>query len=1036
MQFRLHPQADFNQINTLSDTNFRLLTLGRLTLLGGEGEAGADALRRQRRKLAVLALLALERKAVARATLAEMFWGEQPEERARHSLSEALSHLRRVLGRDALAARGAEVVLAPGAPLVVDAREFAAAVRAERWSEALALWGGTFLEGVEAGGSRRLEAWIEGQQRELGQLFVRACEREHAVLRSGGRWDEAADVARRWVEVDPLSEAAALALLGALEAVDTPEADGRAFREYQLLRARLEREYGAEPGARVAARGAVLRERLEQAGAGDVAHATAAAPRERLEQADAGTRAHAGDRLPLVSGPPPSGSIPPRVASVSPVSVPSGGSVEVPGHPAVAETAGKRRRHIARWSAGAGALVLVAAALLVRFIPLPPLVSSTRIAVLPFEVRGPTEYAYLREGVVDLLSADLDGAGPFRTVDPQAVLNALRARAPESRGGRVARDVAGRLGAGLYVSGDVVAAGGRLRISATMFRPGVLDRPVADATVEGAPDDLFRLVDRLTVGLLAASGSPVPPLGRLAAVTTGSLPALKKYLEGEGDFRRGLYASAFEAFRAAADEDTTFALAHYRVAQAASWAVPPGWGWDSILGRSRRAGILADRLAPRARLLVRAYANSTSGWYDDAEQAYRAVVRTYPDDVEAWMGLGEVLFHTNPMRGRPFLEARPPFERVLALEPDNLSALSHLLRISLREGRASAVDSLVARLDALAPAGRTTEYHALRAFARGDEAERGRMLAELRARGDDELLRVTAHRVALFAGDLDGAARILPLLLDHSLAPDVQAHARIWLAQLEIAHGRWRAGESHLQAAAGLDSALALEQRALLAALPFGTGGDARAAAAEAALARWDGEHTPPASYPWLAVYDGLHGVIREYLLGLLELRRGDESAAERRAVALVQRGGNAEQRELARGLGQSLRAHAAARAGRPDALARFDAARLRLPEGLLESQIGSQAYERWGRAELLFRLGQWRQALPWYVSLTETSFIDGLIYDAPAELRQAQIYERLGDRRAAQSHYARFIELWRSADPELQPRVDQARARLHALSS
>ncbi len=102
--------------------------------------------------------------------------------------------------------------------------------------------------------------------------------------------------------------------------------------------------------------------------------------------------------------------------------------------------------------------------------------------------------------------------------------------------------------------------------------------------------------------------------------------------------------------------------------------------------------------------------------------------------------------------------------------------------------------------------------------------------------------------------------------------------------------------------------------------------------------------------------------------------------------------------------------------------------------QGLLELQFGSQAYERWARAELLFRLGRWRQALPWYASLPEL-YIYQLVYEGPAELRQAQIYERLGDRPAARAHYARFVDLWRDADPELRPQVEQARARLRALS-
>jgi DNA-binding SARP family transcriptional activator/TolB-like protein len=964
---------------------FRLLTLGRLTLNGGEGTPAADALRKQRRKLAVLATLAIARGPLTRDALADMFWGEQEESRARHSLSEALSHLRRVLGASSITARGTDVELDPSTPLAVDARELRDAIAAERWGDAVRLYGGAFLDAVHPGGSSRLESWIERERRDLEGLFLRACERDYATLRAAARWDDALHTANRWLHADPLSESAALALLSALEAPDTAEADARALKAYEALRLRLAKE-GVAPGERVRVRAAVLAERLT---------AAQSVPTPIVEPGE--PRAREGNAEPI-------------------------GTV-----------ATRRFQRGGVWLAAGTALVAVGASLwLVPARATPPEPDSFRMAVLPFEVRGPAEYMYLREGVVDLLSADLDGAGPVRTVDPQAVLLAARGSPGD---GPV--QLAKRLGADLFLRGDVVVTGSSLRISAGLHRREPDGRRIAEATVEGTPDELFQLVDRLAAQLLAATGSPVPPLGRLAAQTTSSLPALKAYLEGESDFRVGLYASAFETFRGATELDSTFALAHYRLAQAATWAVPPAWGWDSVLARSRLAAGHADRLAPRTRMLVEAYSNWVHGSYDDAERAYRAIVRTYPGDVEAWYGLAEVLFHTNPVRGRSSVESGPSFERALALEPRNVAVMTHLLRVRLRERRGAAVDSLVARLDSIETLPATAEFHALRAFSQGTPAERERALANLRASGNDELVRATAHRIAIFAGNLDGATLVLPLLIHDGLAPDVRAHAHVWLAQLEVAHGRWHAADRALEAAAALDPVLAAEQRALLAALPFAPTAPARAATAMDALSRVAGDAVPATTYPWLAVYNGLHGTLREYLLGLLELRQGDGDGTRGRAEALAlraARGRGHEARELARGLSESLLAHiAAAETEETEALARFDAARLRVSEGLLESQIGSQAFERWARAELLFRTGRSREALTWYASLAEIS-IDGLIYLGPAELRQAEILERLGETAAAVRHYHRFLELWTDADPELDSWVVRARSRLDAL--
>ncbi len=47
---------------------------------------------------------------------------------------------------------------------------------------------------------------------------------------------------------------------------------------------------------------------------------------------------------------------------------------------------------------------------------------------------------------------------------------------------------------------------------------------------------------------------------------------------------------------------------------------------------------------------------------------------------------------------------------------------------------------------------------------------------------------------------------------------------------------------------------------------------------------------------------------------------------------------------------------------------------------------------------------------------------------------RLGELYETKGDRGKATSHYAAFIQLWKNADPELQPQLDEVRRRLARL--
>jgi tetratricopeptide (TPR) repeat protein len=47
---------------------------------------------------------------------------------------------------------------------------------------------------------------------------------------------------------------------------------------------------------------------------------------------------------------------------------------------------------------------------------------------------------------------------------------------------------------------------------------------------------------------------------------------------------------------------------------------------------------------------------------------------------------------------------------------------------------------------------------------------------------------------------------------------------------------------------------------------------------------------------------------------------------------------------------------------------------------------------------------------------------------------RLGELHEAKGNRTKAIEYYARFVELWRNADPELQPRVAEVRRRMQTL--
>ena len=331
--------------------------------------------------------------------------------------------------------------------------------------------------------------------------------------------------------------------------------------------------------------------------------------------------------------------------------------------------ASKRLPRVALICLGAFALIVGGWAIMGRLASPAPAVSPTRLAVLPFSTSGTSNIGYLTDGMVDLLSRNLNGAVDLRTIDPGMVLTATSRAGARALDAETGRALARRLGAGLYVLGSAHAVGGRLRIQAELYSDAdTAEGALARATAEGDTTQLFQLVDHLSADLLAGQGRGLSSrLMQSAALTTRSLEALKAYLKGEQNLRGGdgKFDSAIAGFQRAVAADSTFALAYYRLGVAAGWAKRPGISGPA----TQRALVLGARLDDRDRRLLSAFAAFQRGAADDAEQQYRAILRDYPDDLEAEFQLADLLQHYNPPRGRPIAEAREPFDHVLAQDP-------------------------------------------------------------------------------------------------------------------------------------------------------------------------------------------------------------------------------------------------------------------------------------------------------------------------------------------------------------------------------
>ncbi|MFQ5674821.1 MAG: protein kinase [bacterium] len=690
------------------------------------------------------------------------------------------------------------------------------------------------------------------------------------------------------------------------------------------------------------------------------------------------------------------------------------------------------RKRLAMWLAPALLILLVGIWFFTQFEfsgrkEMPVLTAKT-IAVMPFSVRGSEQFDYLGEGMVNLLSTSLDGAGDLRSVNAHALLGFVGVDHSGAFSNKRAKSVAEHFDAGRYVVGDIVEAGGRLQISASLFDRQQDSQALASESVGGEAEELFELVDRLAARLVAGllTGATARRT-RLAAMTTSSLPAMKAFLEGEQSYRAGLYPKAINAFKEAVAADSTFALAFYRLSMAQerlAWAE-----------ESRVSAELAYRhsqpLSDHDRQFLEAVVALRRGQASKAEEMFRIIVRAYPDDAEAWYQLGELMFHGNPLRGGSMSAAREALSQALFYDPSDLGALYHLVRIAAKNRDRAMLDSLTNRFVELSPSGqRTLELRALRAFTVDDTLDANSIVAELR-NSPDTFLPLAVWSVATFAHDLHGAVPIARLMTESDRPRDVRARGHFLLAHLELARGRRRAAENELQTASLLGDPGAREAQAWFAALPFLPTSRTEIELAIAQIEEWENANDISSQRPsaFFSAHNGVHASLRTYLLGLLAAKLGNVNSALLYADALEQEQGTMGRVALARQMGRGLRAHIGILQGRQaDALAELEQLRI---EGWYEltfvSPFYSGALERFALAELLLSHGRLQDALGWYVGLGENTVAE-LVFFGPSLLRRASIHEQLGQAKEAMELREQFRNLWKDADPGLLAFVEEVK--------
>jgi serine/threonine-protein kinase len=629
------------------------------------------------------------------------------------------------------------------------------------------------------------------------------------------------------------------------------------------------------------------------------------------------------------------------------------------------------------------------------------------VAVAPFDVLGPGLEIW-REGLMDLLSRNLDGAGPLRVVSPSVVVRSWSGRADVVS----ARAVGRKTGAGLSVVGSVFSAGrDSVRLNATVVDVAT-SATFGEVEYRGAFSRIDVAVDSLTVGLLSAVGR-VRSIGavHLATVRSASLPALKEYLQGEQYFRRADWDSAGVHFERAAALDTTFALAFHRIFQARA---SKGTGIDSLAwSYALRAGALNRGLAPRESLMVAAdsmLASVSDAPALDVEAQRRRerviatlelAIRRFPDDAEVWYNLGRARNRIGYLVGVKLQVALEALDRAIALDSAFAPAYVEAISSSTPASGEDATRRYLKGYLALHPKGVLADVAPLALDLMDPKRSRSEAVARIL---DTASARVLYHTMAMFEFAADSGEthiRLARQLVRRPYDPSLSSNPA--LPRRALGYGL--AYRGHLTEALSIlepDRIYYLVgQIAALGAMPR-----------DSAAAVFGGLLTAqPAPHP-------------ELVFALPWWAKVRDTTALHRAIALGDRA--ASRSPSAQFLAESARAWLSLALGDSAmALTRF----LQLPD--LPNKQGIGDWEHYTVIRLLNDAHRYGEAL---TRLDREIPSTPFPWDVVVLLERARATEGLGQTDRAVAAYTRVADVWARADSVLQPTVSAARAAAERL--
>jgi tetratricopeptide (TPR) repeat protein len=554
----------------------------------------------------------------------------------------------------------------------------------------------------------------------------------------------------------------------------------------------------------------------------------------------------------------------------------------------------------------------------------------------------------------------------------------------------LARELAVREGVKAVVSGSVASAGEGFIITARLVGAESGDELAVYQESAANAGEIIPAVDKLTRALRGKIGESLKAVHdapALAQVTTRSIDALRAFVAGlRANDVEGDYPKAIPLFEEAIRRDSNFASAYVQLAYTLGNAGLQQRRQDSLMTSAYR---LRDRLPERERYNVEGAYFFRKHDRPKAIAAYEREVAIDSFDVDGLNTLAILYIQT-----RQLAQADRLYRRALSLEPDNGIVAGNLANSLAAQGKFGAADSILREVRARAPSF-PIEGIEIGQLVMRDELDSAESRSRTVLRGANSAAARNALRYLVLITEMRGRLRESDSLRRELQSRSIARGASVDPNELAANRAQDDAGlrGERERAVAELDASVRAHPPG--AASPPGALLNVAFAYAVAGA--------PARARPFLTQYDELarDSVDRQLFRGQRGYTEGMILLAEQRTDDAIR------------------------------TFRRMDVDADGLPISCsfcLPLTLG-RAYDQANQADSTIA------NLERYLSIYNAGRINADAWFRPALYKRlGELYEAKGDTKRAVEHYAAFVELWKHADPDLQPKVAEVRARLDRL--